>query len=192
MSINIFWGQKIKSTQSFDDKGKRLVVTSIKTLPLTVVQVKNLKNDGYEAYKVKINRMKINKDIFREIKTALVPEIKVGSKITVGAVFKPGDHVQVSGLIKGRGFAGVVKRWGFAGGPKTHGQSDRERSPGSIGMRTTPGRVWKGKKMAGHMGANLKTIKGLTIFKVDEENNQVFVTGVVPGNSKGLVKISKN
>lgn len=104
-------------------------------------------------------------------------QVKTGSK----GILVPGDLIKVTGRSKGKGFAGVVKRWGFKGGPKTHGQSDRQRSPGSIGQTTTPGRVYKGKKMAGRMGGQRVTIAGLTVMDVDEKNSLLLVKGLVPG-----------
>lgn len=102
---------------------------------------------------------------------------------------KPGDLVNLTGISKGKGFTGVVKRWGFKGGPRTRGQSDRERAPGSIGQTTTPGRVWKGKKMAGRAGRKKVTIKNLRIINIDEKNKILTVSGLVPGPRKGLVRI---
>lgn len=118
------------------------------------------------------------------------PQINVGDKITV-SIFAPGDEIKVTGVTRGKGFAGVVKRWGFAGGPKTHGQSDRHRAPGSIGAGTTPGRVFKGKKMAGHMGAQQLTIRGLEVIEVDSAKNLLVVKGSVPGTRNGLLIIEK-
>lgn len=118
--------------------------------------------------------------------------LKIGDLVNVGDVFQVGDKIKVIGTSKGKGFAGVVKRWGFAGGPRTHGQSDRERAPGSIGSTTTPGRVYKGKKMAGRLGQNRVTIKGLEVIKVDSENNLLIVKGLVPGHSNNLLLISKS
>lgn len=113
-----------------------------------------------------------------------VTQIKLKSK----SILAPGDLVKVTGRSKGKGFAGVVKRWGFKGGPKTHGQSDRQRSPGSIGQTTTPGRVYKGKKMAGRMGGNKVTISGLTVMEADEKNHLLLVKGLVPGaKGAGLI-----
>ena len=117
-------------------------------------------------------------------------DIKVGDKIDVG-LFKEGDLVNVTGVSKGKGFAGVVKRHGFAGGPKTHGQSDRHRAPGSIGATTSPGRVLKGKRMAGHMGTEKVTVTKLKVFKADPERNLLLVKGAVPGAKNGLVLIEK-
>lgn len=116
--------------------------------------------------------------------------LKAGGKITV-SVFEPGDLVKVTGITKGRGFAGGVKRWGFSGGPKTHGQSDRHRAIGSIGAGTTPGRVYKGKKMPGHMGVANQTVINLEVIDVDEKNNMLLVKGAIPGPRNGLVIVKK-
>lgn len=112
-------------------------------------------------------------------------------KIEDFAGLKPGDLVKVTGWSKGKGFTGVVKRWGFKGGPKTHGQSDRQRSPGSIGQTTTPGRVYKGKKMAGRAGGRKTTILGLVVMDVEEKDKILLVKGLVPGAKKGKLIIKK-
>jgi large subunit ribosomal protein L3 len=114
-----------------------------------------------------------------------------GKEAKLAEVFKPGDWVTVVGISKGKGFAGVVKRHGFAGGPRTHGQSDRERAPGSIGSTTTPGRVLRGKRMAGRLGHTQTTVKNLLVAKVDEEKNVLYVRGAVPGVKKGLLTLKK-
>ena len=116
--------------------------------------------------------------------------IKAGTEIKAENIFKVGDLVQVTGTSKGKGFAGVVKRHHFKGGPRTHGQSDRERAPGSIGQTTTPGRVYKGKRMAGRMGNQKTTIKNLKVVAIDAEKNILTVSGVVPGgrNSRLIIK----
>lgn len=106
-------------------------------------------------------------------------------------VLEPQDEVKVTGITRGRGFAGGVKRWGFAGGPKTHGQSNRHRAPGSIGQTTTPGRVFKGKKMAGHMGAAKLTITGKEVVEIDPKNNLLVLKGPVPGAKNNLLLIQK-
>lgn len=121
----------------------------------------------------------------------ILNQVKVGDIVQVGDVFQPGDKISVVGTSKGKGFAGVVKRWGFAGGPRTHGQSDRERAPGSIGSTTTPGRVYKGKKMAGRMGQDRVTIKRLEVFEVNPEKNLLIVKGLVPGAQNSLLIIEK-
>lgn len=115
----------------------------------------------------------------------------LGKEAKLGEIFQPGDLINVVGTSKGKGFAGVVKRHHFAGGPRTHGQSDRERAPGSIGSTTTPGRVLKGKRMAGRMGHGRTTVKNLLIAKVDTEKNILYVRGAVPGVRKGLLSLKK-
>lgn len=117
-------------------------------------------------------------------------ELKSGQSVTV-SIFELGDEVKVTGTTKGRGFAGVIKRHGFHGGPKTHGQSDRHRAPGSIGAGTTPGRVYKGKRMAGHMGAANYTVTGLEIIEIDNDKNLLFIKGAIPGARKGFVIVEK-
>lgn len=196
MLIKSFFAYKLGQKRIFDDKGKSIVVTEAKIEPLSVVRIKTKEKDGYQAFQVLIKNFKSkkeNKHILREIKFIKDRDEKIEEVKTIKAsdVFKVGEKVQVRGWTKGRGFAGVVKRWGFRGGPKTHGQSDRLRAPGSIGQRTTPGRVWKGKKMAGRMGNQAKTIKGLKIWQIDEEKKVVLLKGLVPGKKGGLLKISK-
>jgi len=115
----------------------------------------------------------------------------LGRKTRVDEIFKEGELLTVTGISKGKGFAGVVKRYGFAGGPRTHGQSDRERAPGAIGSTTTPGRVLKGKRMAGRMGGQKVTVKNVWIAKVDAKKNILYVRGAVPGARKSLVEIKK-
>ncbi|MCJ7740752.1 50S ribosomal protein L3 [Candidatus Microgenomates bacterium] len=116
---------------------------------------------------------------------------KIGQLLKAEDVFKVGDVVQVTGTSKGKGFAGVVKRHHFKGGPRTHGQSDRERAPGSIGQTTTPGRVYKGKRMAGRMGNQKTTIKNLKVVAIDAEKNILTVSGVVPGGRNSRLIIRK-
>jgi large subunit ribosomal protein L3 len=127
----------------------------------------------------------------REFEASDIASIEVGQRVDVG-IFKPGDVVDVTGVSKGKGFAGVVKRHHFAGGPKTHGQSDRHRAPGSIGATTTPGRVFKGKRMAGHMGNERVTVRHLKVIEADAERNLLLVRGAVPGARNGLITIRKS
>jgi hypothetical protein len=114
----------------------------------------------------------------------------LGQRVTVSE-FAPGEYVNVTGVSKGRGFAGGVKRWHFRGGPKTHGQSDRHRAPGSVGAGTTPGRTWRGQKMAGHMGNAQRTVVNLLVVAIDERRNLLFVEGSVPGATDGAVTITR-
>ena len=127
----------------------------------------------------------------REFAVEDIESFKVGQVIDV-SIFKTGDFVDVTGISKGKGFAGVVKRHGFAGGPKTHGQSDRHRAPGSIGATTSPARVFKGKKMAGHMGNERVTVRRLKVVEADAERNLLLVRGSVPGAKNRLVTVRKS
>lgn len=192
-------------------KDRRYPVTWVKVDPCIVTQLKNTEKDGYMSVQLGTGNKKekrftkpllghlkkvSTKDnkrprFLREIRVKEDSGLKVGDEVKVTDVLKKGDFVTITGISKGKGFAGVVKRWGFAGGPKTHGQSDRERAPGSIGQRTTPGRVYKGKRMAGRMGSNRVTVKNMGIIDIDEKNNLVAITGPVPGIENGLVFIKK-
>ena len=127
----------------------------------------------------------------REVRLEKAADLKVGDIVNLTDIFKKGDVIQVTGTSKGKGFAGVVKRWKFAGGPKTHGQSDRHRAPGSIGQGTTPGRVLKGKHMAGRMGNDRVTIKNLIVVDLDREKNLLAISGALPGANGGLLIIKK-
>lgn len=207
--INSILGIKIGQTQKFTEDGKRIPVTKIQAGPCVVVQVKGKEKDGYSAVQLGLSekREKVTKKpvlghikkagitkvprFLREVCVEEKTELQPGQEIKVEEVIKIGDKVDVIGTSKGKGFAGVVKRWGFAGGPRTHGQSDRERAPGSIGATTTPGRVLKGKKMAGRMGGARITVKNLQVVDVDSENNLLTVKGLVPGNKGGLLIVSK-
>ncbi|OGD63822.1 50S ribosomal protein L3 [Candidatus Beckwithbacteria bacterium RBG_13_42_9] len=200
-----FYGFKKQPTQIFDNQGKRLVITKVSAQPLVVIGFKTQEKNGYQALKVALGQKKrINKPIkgalgklelkprfIRELKTDDLSQYSVGSQVLANTVFQAGDRVKVEGISKGKGFAGVVKRWGFAGGPKTHGQSDRPRAPGSIGQGTSPGRIWKGKKMAGQMGNVRQTVLKLQVVKIDEENQEIWVKGLIPGFIGSLVKITK-
>lgn len=189
--LDTFYAVKIATTQTFDSKGKRLVVTKLQASPLTVVQVKTKAKDGYDALKCRFPKT-LKKSYLREIILTDSPTQKTGDEIKVADIFKSGDNLKASGLSIGRGFSGGMKRHGFHGGPKTHGQSDRQRSPGSIGMRTTPGRVWKGHRMAGHYGNETKTIMNLSVFSIDETKSILTVIGTIPGSRKTLIKLCLN
>ena len=198
-------GKKVGMTQLFDDSGKAVPVTVIKAGPCYVTQVRTVDNDGYQAVQLGYEETKSQRLTGGELghlkKNDLPPlrylkefrtneEIEEGQMLTV-EVFTEGERVDVVGKSKGRGFAGVVKRYGFSGGPKTHGQSDRLRAPGSIGAGSTPGRVYKGKRMPGRMGNDTVTSQNLLISRVDPENNIIAVRGSVPGPKNGLVVIKE-
>lgn len=190
--ITDFYVTKIETSQAFDDKGNLSVVTHLLAEPLTVTQLKTETTDGYFAIQIKFKKT-ARKFWQREIRLTTEPEVKVGDLIKLTDILKPGDQVKITGISKGKGFAGVVKRHGFKGvGGQTHGQSDRQRAPGSIGMRTTPGRVWKGHRMAGHMGVDTVSVRNLKIISFNEAANIVTVSGTVPGSRHALIKISKN
>ncbi|MDH4207286.1 MAG: 50S ribosomal protein L3 [Anaerolineae bacterium] len=195
-------GKKVGMTQIFDDTGEIVPVTIIEAGPCYVTQIKTSKGDGYAAIQLGFGQAKrLNKPqrghlpkgvpdlrYLREFTVDDVSAYEVGQKLDAG-LFVVGDLVDVSGVSKGKGFAGVMKRHGFRGGPKTHGQSDRARAPGSIGSTTTPGRVWKGMRMAGHMGLQRTTVQNLEVVLVDPERNLLAVKGAVPGAKGGLLTV---
>jgi len=206
--INGFIGKKIEMTQVFKDNGEVVSVTVLETSPCVVSQVKTRDKDGYDSVQVgyghtkpkllkkpiagHLKNIKQKPRVLREFqKIDKSVEIKLGVKIKVTDVFKIGETIQMTGTSKGKGFAGVIKRHGFHGGPKTHGQSDRQRAPGSIGGGTDPGRVYKGKKMPGHMGVDTVTIKGSEVVEIDELNSIIKVKGAVPGHRGAIVLIKK-
>jgi len=195
-------GRKIGMTQLFQDGGE-VVVTAIEAGPCFVTQIKTEAKDGYDAVQVGFGEAKrLNsaqkghlKDVgrfkyLREFDMEDIESAQVGQKLDVD-MFKSGDLVDVTGTSKGKGFAGVVKRHHFAGGPNTHGQSDRHRAPGSIGAGTNPGRVFKGTRMAGHMGNRRVTVRNLKVIDVDLARHLILVEGAVPGSNKGLLLIKK-
>jgi large subunit ribosomal protein L3 len=197
-------GKKLGMGQVFAEDGKAEAVTAIEAGPCTVTQIKTAAKEGYNAAQLGFGQAKhLNSPQkghlkklgqfkhLREFRVADTKAIKVGGKVDV-SLFKEGDLVDITGISKGKGFAGVVKRHGFAGGPKTHGQSDRHRAPGSIGATTSPGRVLKGKRMAGHMGNSRVTVRHLEVYKADPERNLLLVKGAVPGARNGLVLIEKS
>ncbi len=186
--IDQFFATKLATSQTFDAKGNRLVVTQLQAGPLTVKRIKTKDKDGYDALVCSLAARKQ----LKELKLPNAVDLKLGDQINCNDILKPGDLLKATGLSKGRGFSGVMKRHGFKGGPATHGQSDRPRSPGSIGMRTTPGRVWKGKKMAGHYGVETKSIRNLKVISFAEATNILTISGTVPGARNSLIKIIKN
>ncbi len=200
-------GKKVGMTQVFSERGEVIPVTVIEAGPCFVAQIKTVERDGYTAVQlgfedVKPRRLtqpqlkhlqKSNLPPLRHLRELRVPaeeltNFEEGQRVTVD-IFKEGELVDVTGTSRGKGFAGVVKRHGFRGGPKTHGQSDRHRAPGSIGACTTPGRVFKGMRMAGRMGGERVTAQSLEVVMVDPERNLLAVRGAVPGAKNGLVMV---
>jgi large subunit ribosomal protein L3 len=199
-------GKKVGMTQIFDDAGSVIPVTLIEAGPCYVTQVRRPDLDGYSAVQLgfgevkpkrisggRLGHLKRNNlpplRFLREFR-AKTPDVKEGDTLTV-QVFAIGEAVDVVGTSKGKGFAGAVKRYHFRGGPKTHGQSDRNRAPGSHGSGTTPGRVFKGAKSAGHMGSDRVTAQNLKVVLVDQERNLIGVRGAVPGSKGGLLVIKE-
>ncbi len=189
--------------QLFDESGKVIPVTVVKAVPNIVTGIKTAEKDGYNAIQVGAGAQKesrVSKAVrgavggsykavqeFRVGTGATMPEANIGDTVTV-ATFEKGDAVIVSGISKAKGFQGVVKRHGFHGGPRSHGQKHSEREPGSIGggLRT---RVPKGMRMAGRMGGDTVTVKGLKVAAVDAENNLIYISGAVPGRRGTLISI---
>jgi len=197
-------GRKLGMTQIFRDNGKAEAVTAIEAGPCTVIQVKTASKEGYNAVQLGFGEAKrLNSPRrghlkgleqfrhLRELRVADIGGVQIGDKVDV-SLFKPGDLVDITGVSRGKGFAGVVKRYGFAGGPKTHGQSDRHRAPGSIGATTSPGRVFKGKRLPGHMGNRKVTARHLEVFEADPARNLLLIKGAVSGGRNGLLVIKKS
>ncbi|MFQ5878579.1 MAG: 50S ribosomal protein L3 [Dehalococcoidia bacterium] len=194
-------GRKLGMLQIFDRHGNVVPVTVIEAGPCQATQVKTPERDGYAAVQLGFGAARrANSPLrghlrrlgpFRYLREFPVDEpsgFQVGQRVGV-ELFQPGQRVDVTGTSKGRGFAGVVKRHGFAGGPKTHGQSDRHRAAGSIGATTTPGRVVKGLRMAGHMGHQRVTLLNLEVVEVNPARGLLMVKGAVPGPNGGLLRI---
>jgi large subunit ribosomal protein L3 len=199
-------GKKVGMSQIFDEAGSAVPVTLIEAGPCYVTQVRQPVNDGYSAVQLGFEEVKPKRlsggqlghlkrnnlpplRFIREFREK-TPEVQEGDKLSVNDVFSIGEHVDVVGTSKGRGFQGGVKRYHFRGGPKTHGQSDRTRAPGSRGSGTTPGRVYKGSRGPGHMGNERVTTQNLLVVLVDSERNLLGVRGSVPGPKGGLVLIN--
>ncbi|HEV2339580.1 MAG TPA: 50S ribosomal protein L3 [Patescibacteria group bacterium] len=199
-------GIKQGQTQKFRQDGKRLPVTIVSVEANPVIAIRTKEKDKYWAVQLGYgHNKKMNKPLQGHIKGALLEkaprflrEVRVadgenlptvGEKIELVAALQPGDIIDVHGTSKGKGFAGGVKRYHFRGGPRTHGQSDRERAPGSIGQTTTPGRVYKGKRMAGKMGNEQVTVKHLTVAGISA--NTLFIAGLVPGKIGSLLTVIK-
>jgi large subunit ribosomal protein L3 len=204
-----FIGKKLKMTQVFTDNGEVVPVTLVECKEGYVVDLKTEEKDGYNAVKVgfeEVNEKKLNKPLLEYLKKRNLPplkilkefrfknkeemkELKIGDKIKIDLILKEGDYIDVTGKSIGKGFQGVVKRHGFHGGPATHG-SMSHRAPGSIGP-TAPQRVLKGRRMAGHMGAERVTIQNLQIFKILSDENLIMIKGALPGPSNSYLIIKK-
>ena len=197
MTIGVV-GRKTGMTRVFTEEGVSVPVTVVQVEPNRVSQVKTVETDGYQAIQVTVGERRAQHRVSQPIKGHLakaeirmgrglwefrvedLAELAVGVEISVNQ-FEAGQIVDVTGQSKGKGFAGAVKRWNFRTQDATHGNSLSHRAPGSIGNCQTPGRVFKGKKMAGHMGAERVTVQGLEVVRIDEENGLILVKGSVPG-----------
>lgn len=200
-------GKKIGMTQIFDEEGNAVPITLIEAGPCYVTQVRTPQSESYSAVQLGFGEIKparLTGGQLGHLNNAGAPplrflrefrvkdhDLKIGDKVTVGDTFEVGDHVDVIGTSKGKGFAGAVKRHGFRGGPKTHGQSDRHRAVGSIGATSGTGRVFKGKRMPGRMGNQRVTSQNLLVALVDSDRNLIGVRGSVPGAKGGLVMIKE-
>jgi len=204
--ITALLGRKLGTSQAFDEKGRRIPVTEVEAGPNWITEVED--NAHYKSIQLGFGTIKnLSKAEIGHLKKAgletklrflrsfTVSDIseteKPGAQVSVDTIFAPGDTIRVTGTSKGKGFAGVIKRHNFQGGPRTHGQSDRERAPGSIGQTTTPGRVYKGKRMAGRMGNATVTVRNLKVVAVDPTTQHLTIKGVVPGAINGLLIIQK-
>ena len=198
-------GKKLGMTQIFTEDGSAVSVTVIEVEPSVVIQKKTVEKDGYNALQLGYGHIKqksvvkplqghfrkADKGYFRVLREfrGFDDDIDVGQEIKVD-IFSPGDYVDISGTTKGKGFAGVVKRHRFGGGRATHG-SMFHRAPGSIGASADPSRVFKGKKLAGHMGSEMKTLQNLRVLAIRPEVNAMLIKGAVPGGRNGIVFIKQ-
>ncbi|MBO5332686.1 MAG: 50S ribosomal protein L3 [Clostridia bacterium] len=198
-------GKKIGMTQLFDENGKVIPVTVVEAGPCTVVQKKTIENDGYAAVQVGFGDVKVTKvnkpmaghfkkadvapkKVLKEFRLADTDSVNVGDVLKAD-IFAVGDRVDVVGTSKGKGTAGVIKRWNFSRLKETHGTGPVHRHGGSLGV-IDPARIFKGKKMAGHLGAEKVTVQNLDIVKVDVENNLIAIKGAIPGPKNGIVVIA--
>ena len=196
-------GRKVGMSQIFDEKGHVIPVTVIEAGPCVVTQKKTSEKDGYEAVQLgyeDIREAKLSKPELGHLNKAGVSPKKYlrefdldnASELELGAIikadtFEEGDHVDVTGISKGKGYAGAIKRWNFQRLKETHGSGPVARHGGSNGACSSPSRVWKGLKMAGHLGAEKVTVQNLAVVKVDAENNLIAVKGAIPGPNGGTV-----
>jgi len=202
-------GKKVGMTQIFSEQGEVIPITVIEAGPCFVAQIKRVERDGYAAVQLGFEEVKPRRltnpqlkhlqknslPALRHLRELRMDEAEIarlgyqeGKKVTVD-IFATGEYVDIIGSTKGKGFAGVMKRHHFSGASITHGQSDRQRAPGAIGACMTPGRVFKGKRMPGHLGHEQVTVQGLKVEMVDPERNLLAVRGAIPGAKNGLVVI---
>ena len=198
-------GRKVGMTRLYNEDGSATPVTVLEMTPNRISQVKTVESDGYTAIQTTSGAKKVSRvnkaqaghfakagveagTVTRESRVADLGQYEVGGELTVG-MFEEGQMIDVTGVSHGKGFAGVIKRHHFAGKDATHGNSINHRTPGSIGMCQTPGRVFKGKKMTGHMGNVQRTQQNLTVVRVDSDKNLLLVKGAVPGSKGGSIVV---
>ncbi len=203
--IKALLGEKIGMTQIMTAHGEVVPVTVVQAGPCHITQVMRPETHGYSAVQLSfgdVREKSVNKPDAGRFKKVNLPaarwvrefrvkksdDFQIGQTVSVD-VFAPGEYVDVSGISKGKGFAGVMKRHHFGGGPSTHGQSDRQRAPGSIGSNTYPGHVFKGQRMAGHMGNVRSTIQHVEIVEVLHDKNVLLIKGALPGPNSSLVEV---
>jgi large subunit ribosomal protein L3 len=195
--------RKLGMSQRFDEQGHAVGVTLLEAGPCRVTDLRTMERDGYIAVQLGFDETRDSRlsrperghlqdapayRVLREFGLEMDSDLEVGAEVRAD-IFSEGDFVDVVGTSKGKGFAGVVKRHNFRGGPRTHGQSDRLRAPGSVGAGTTPGRVFKGMRMAGRMGGRRVTAKRLRVEHVDPEKNLIVIRGAVPGRRNAILAI---
>lgn len=208
VSLQAFYGIKAGMTRIFDTNGNHVPVTVVKLVPNYITQVKTKEKNGYEAYQVgyyekrenlltkpvkgQLKKANVGSNLtrFAEVRTEGVQEDAVGKEVSLES-FTTDTYIDVTGVSKGKGFQGAMKRYGFQGGPASHG-SHFHRRTGSIGNRATPGRVWKQKKMPGHMGSETTTIQNIRVLEVNAEEGYMLVKGSLPGSKNSFLKIASS
>ena len=207
VGLPVFYGLKAGMTRVFDDNGNHVPVTVIKLVSNKISQVKTIDKDGYESYQIAyyqkreklLNKPKLNhlkkgniKEAFARLSEVRISDVdgaNLGKELSLEQ-FPADTFIDVTGVTKGKGFQGVIKRYNFSGGPETHG-SHFHRVPGSVGNRATPGKIFAGKKMPGHMGDKQQTVQNLKVFAVNEEKGFMLIKGSVPGSKNSFVRVAK-
>jgi len=194
----VFFGKKGRMSALYLEGDIRVPVTKVDLMPYEILRTKSVEKDGYTTSVVGFGRRstkRLNQPLLGQLKNFITDNFTFRfireSQEPAKEAIVVGDMLEVRAVSKGKGWAGVVRKWGFHGGPKTHGQSDRERAPGSIGQTTTPGRVYKGKKMGGRMGGEKVYVKNLKVVAVEDEGKTLFVKGAIPGHTGTVVEIAK-
>ena len=207
MAINFIIGRKLGMTRIFDNQGLDYPVTIVEAGPCAITQIKSVEVEGYSAVQIGFldkSERRLNmsekghykkagisgRRFMKEFRYKNVGDVELGQEFTT-SIFEIGDIVSVTGVSKGRGFAGHMKRHNFSGGRASHGKNSVMRKSGSVGAGTSPGRIWKGFRMAGRMGNETVSVKNLLVTRIEKDKNLVFIKGAVPGANNGIVYISK-